>query len=143
MNRKNHAIVNFWFTTGFLLIFNFLFFDFWSIPKSLILCMLVTFAGPDSDIAMNLPHRNWFFHSCIFPILFTISFWGIPQTSFICFPWGLHLLCDISQSEGKRRMGTYLIHFNKERVLTSEETIFWLCINGFICIAFSLILEVV
>lgn len=101
------------------------------IPKYIIIWFLFSL-GPDMDFAFKLPHRNWFFHSIILPVIFTSFFWGIRGTSFCLVPWSCHLLCDMYQEPGKKRIGTYCIHFVDDDKLNGKQTDIWLTVNAII-----------
>jgi len=110
--------------------------ELWSIPRSISIWIIFSFLT-DGDTEFN--HRNWLFHSLVFPLLFTISFWGIPNTSFSLFIVGLHLLCDI---RSKRPTGFYCIHFWKGNSLDVRGTRWWLWTWGLIGVVMAILLEV-
>jgi hypothetical protein len=152
MKWKGHMKINFIGMIGYLFIVNYFRFDPWSIPRCVILWMVFSME-PDDDLKFDLTHRNWFFHSLILPLVFTLSFWGIHHTSFSLFVYGLHLLCDIYQERGKEPRGTYLIAMGKvfdphplrlevkTKRLSPRETVGWLA-QGLFGIMMSILLEV-
>lgn len=135
-SKKAHFAAGFAGTIVYLILTNMDEFEAWSIPRSLSIWIIFSFLT-DGDTEFN--HRNWMFHSLVFPLLFTISFWGIPNTSFSLFIVGLHLLCDI---RSKNPRGYYCIHLWKGNTLNVGETRWWLRIWGLLGVLTSIFLEV-
>lgn len=135
-SKTAHFLTGFAGTVGYLLVTNIVQVEWWSIPRSISLWIIFSFLT-DGDTEFN--HRNFLFHSLAFPFLFTISFWGIPNTSFSLFVVGLHLLCDIYS---KKPRGFYCIHFWKGCALSVRQTRWWLGILGLAGIMASILLEV-
>jgi hypothetical protein len=135
-SKTTHLLAGIAGTLVYLVLTNMDEFELWSIPRSFAICVIFSFLT-DGDTEFN--HRNWLFHSLVFPLLFTISFWGIPNTSFSLFVVGLHLLCDI---RSKNPTGFYCIHFWKGKALSVKETKWWLRVFGLLGILMAVLLEV-
>jgi len=136
MNRKGHLTIGFVFTIPFIVsnivmlcLGNVEPWLWWMIPKYVLMWFLFSL-GPDMDFAFKVQHRNWFFHSLIIPVIFTICFWGIKGTSFCLIPWSVHLLCDVFQEPGKKPVGSFCISTGKGERLTGRQTKQWLRIQG-------------
>lgn len=135
-SKKAHFAAGFAGTVVYLVLTNLDWMDWWSIPRSLSMWIIFSFLT-DGDTEFN--HRNWLFHSLVFPVAFTISFWGIPNTSFSLFIVGLHLLCDIYS---KRPAGFYCIYLYKGNRMGVKKTRWWLWTWGLIGVVASVLLEV-
>lgn len=146
MERKGHAIISLIATIPFIT--SAILLARWLMIPRYIWVWFNFCMNPDNDHAWKMQHRNFLFHSLLNAVFFTLFFWGVEGTSFALIIVGIHLLCDVYQSPGKKRVGSYNICYpdlamqHRIKRFKSTQTVAWLMIQGIIGIAIGIALDV-
>jgi len=137
MKRKGHLLITF-VMAMFMVMFSFYMHgpDWWIVAKGLAFWWAFTML-PDADIILGFAHRHWFFHSIIPAVLITACLGEIPQTSFIIFLSGAHLLEDC----WKPANGTWCVTWRKGKRWSMHDSLAWYLVNGVLGIVIAVGLE--